>query len=136
MRSGGVAGFAMPTLRYFVTRGGSSEAVERGGAEEFTQLAPTDKAVVGSGELAVFQWGKDPRAAWYRLEVVDSANAAILSALVPAGRLDYRSPPWLAEKATWGSARWRVVALDPAGEPIRRTAWRALRFVPPNKEAP
>lgn len=128
VRSGAAAGFPMPMLRYFVTRGGGSELAERAAANEVGQLEPADNATVGAGKAVSFRWTDDPRAAYYRLEVEDSAAQMILAAVVRSGTLDYRSPPWLEEKASSGAARWRVVALSLHGEAIRRTPWRALRF--------
>jgi hypothetical protein len=127
VRSGGVAGFPMPTLRYFVSRGGGSELADRAGAGELAPVEPAEATPLRAGEPVAFRWTGDASAAWYRLEVTDSAGTALLGAVLPAGTLAYRSPPWLAERAGQGGARWRIVALDPAGAVLRRTAWRGLR---------
>jgi hypothetical protein len=128
VRSGGVAGFPMPTLRYFVSRGGGSELAERTAEDAAVQLEPADLAVAGPGVRVVFRWTAEPLATNYRLELVDSAGAPILGAVLPAGTLEYRSPPWLAERAPAGIGRWRIVALGPGEEVLRRTPWRRLRF--------
>lgn len=128
VRAGAVAGFPMPVLRYVVTRGGGSELAERVGPAEVTSLEPPDGAIARPGESVTFRWREDARADFYRLEVMDMDGRAILAALLPAGVLDYRSPPWLTEGAPPGTVRWRVVALDLGGEPIRNTAWRELAF--------
>jgi hypothetical protein len=128
VRAGAVAGFPMPVLRYIVTRGGGSELAEREEPAQITQLEPAEGAVVGMGERITFRWSEDSEAAYHRLEVVDAEGLAILAAVLPAGILEYRAPPWLAERASAGAVRWRVVALDLDGEPIRETAWRELRF--------
>lgn len=129
VRAGAVAGFPMPVLRYVVTRGGGSELAERIGPGEVTAGEPVEGAVVRAGEPVGFRWTEDAQASYYRLEVLDTNGRSLLAAALPAGVLDYRSPPWLAERAA-GPVRWRVVALDLGGEPIRRTAWRDLRFEP------
>lgn len=126
VRSGAVAGFPMPVLRYIVARGGGSELAERQGPAEFTSLEPPEGAAVAPGERVAFRWTEDPRAAYYRIEVVDVEGPSILAAVLPAGVLDYRAPPWLAERAPAGSVRWRVRALDLGGEAIRATPWREL----------
>lgn len=128
VRSGAVAGFPMPVLRYFVTRGGGSELAERRVAGDIVQLEPADTGTFVPGQPVVFGWTEDARAAYYRLEVEDSGGQTILAAVLPSGTLGYRSPPWLVEKAASGAARWRVVALDLGGDPVHRTGWRALRF--------
>jgi hypothetical protein len=130
VRAGAVAGFPMPALRYVVTRGGGSELAERTDPSEVAPLEPDDGAAALPGTAVAFRWSEDSRASYYRLEVVDSAQQSILGAMLPAGVLDYRSPPWLAERAVARPVRWRVVALDLGGEPIRRTNWRELRFEP------
>lgn len=128
VRAGAVAGFPMPTLRYVITRGGGSELAERIGPTEVAPLEPIEGATAHPGEPVAFRWKEDARAFYYRLEVMDTEGQSILAAVLPAGVLDYRSPPWLAERAPGGSVRWRVVALDRGGEPIRQTDWRELRF--------
>ena len=129
VRAGAVAGFPMPVLRYVVTRGGGSDLAERTDPTEVTSLEPIEDAVMPPGAAILFRWAEDGGASYYRLEVVDSLDQPVLRAILPAGIIDYRSPPWVAER-TAGPARWRVVALDLTGEPIRRTGWRELRFEP------
>ena len=128
VRSGAVAGFPMPVLRYFVTQGGGSEPAEGEAAVEVAQLEPAVDAAVGLGASVAFRWTEDPRAAYYRLEVEASPRQALLAAVLPSGTLEYRSPPWMVEKASSAAGRWRVVVLDAGGKSIRQTAWRALRF--------
>ncbi len=127
VRSGGVAGFPMPSLRYFVGRGGGSELAAQQGVL-LEQVHPADQSVVAPGESITFRWNGDAGAGFYRLEVVDSAGSVILGAVLPAGTLEYRAPPWLAERAPAGAVRWRIVGVDPAGRDVRRTAWRRLSF--------
>jgi hypothetical protein len=133
VRAGAVAGFPMPMLRYVVARGGGSELAERTGSADVAPLEPVDGAALPPGAAVLFRWTQDDQASYYRLEVVDSLEQPVLAANLPTGILEYRSPPWLAERATAGPVpsgpvRWRVVALDLGGKPIRRTDWRELRF--------
>jgi hypothetical protein len=132
--AGAVAGFPLPVLRYVVSRGGGSELAERererrtGG--EVRQLEPRDGAAASPGERVTFRWTEEPAAGYYRLEVEDTAGQRLLAAVLPAEVLEYRAPPWLAERAAQGTVRWRVVALDLGGSPVEGTAWRELRFGP------
>jgi hypothetical protein len=128
VRAGAVAGFPMPVLRYVVTRGGGSELAERIGPAKVAMLEPIEGATARPGEPVDFRWQEDAQASYYRLEVMDTEDRSILAASLPAGVLDYRSPPWLAERAPGGTVRWRIVALDLGGDPIRQTEWRELRF--------
>ena len=128
VRSGGVAGFPMPTLRYYVSRGGGSELAEGVGSAEARLVEPAELGVLPSKDAVTFRWTADGRAAYYRLEVVDSAGGALLGAVLPGGTLAYLAPPWLAERAGQGSVRWRIVSLDATGDVVRPTGWRGLRF--------
>ncbi len=128
VRSGGIAGFPMPTLRYYVSRGGGSELAERAAPGKLGLLEPADQAVIETGGAVRFRWTSEPLAAHYRLEVVDSSGASVLGAVLPAGTLEYQSPPWLAERAGQSGARWRIVAIGQAGAALSRTEWRRLRF--------
>lgn len=134
--AGAVAGFPMPVLQYVVTRGGGSELAERTGPAEVAPLEPIEGATARPGEPVAFRWQADAQASYYRLEVMDSEGLSILSAVLPAGVLDYRSPPWLAERAPAGAVRWRVVAIDLGGDPIRGTDWRELWFGAPGLTEP
>lgn len=129
--SGAVAGFPMPTLRYFVTRGGGSELAELQGTGELSPLAPADSAVVALGTTVDFRWGGLAGAGYYQIDVESGEGVKIMTAVVPAGVTEYASPSWLAERAPSGTARWRVVALDLGGQPIRESAWRQLVVVQP-----
>ena len=131
VRSGAVAGFPMPILRYYVTRGGGSELAERRALSELVQVEPADSAAFARAEPVTFRWTEDRAAAFYRLEVEDPSGGTILSAILPAGALEYAAPLWLAERATSGAMRWRVVALDVGGEAIRSTSWRVLSTTAP-----
>jgi hypothetical protein len=126
--AGAVAGFPMPVLRYVVTRGGGSELAERTGPGEVFPLEPVEGATARPGMPVSFRWQEDVQASYYRLEVTGLGGQSIVAAVVPAGILDYRSPPWLAERVPEGVVRWRVVVLDLSGERIRQTDWRELRF--------
>lgn len=136
VRAGAVAGFPMPVLRYVVARGGGSELAERAGTEEVALLEPLEGVAAQPGASVRFRWQADARASYYRLEVEDSEGQPILAAALPAGVLDYRSPPWLAERAAAGAVLWRVVALDLGGEPVRQTGWRELWFAAADSTEP
>jgi hypothetical protein len=122
VHSGGVAGFPMPTIRYYV-----SGKVGPGPVAGLQPLLPVDEAALLPGAAVDFAWTPVDRAAFYRLEVLGREDGeSVLAAVVPASLTSYRSPPWLGDQAT-GSLRWRVTALDAAGGSIARSEWRTLR---------
>jgi hypothetical protein len=120
VHTGGVAGFPLPVLRYYVRGDGAEHGSGLRG------LMPDDGLMLVPGARTDFSWTPVERAAYYRLELVTADDdAPLLSAVVPASLTVYRAPSWLAERIT-EAARWRVVALDAAGATVARSDWRRL----------
>lgn len=131
--SGAVAGFPMPVLRYFVGAGSGLVAL-------LTQLTPAENTIFGATQVIDFAWMDVERATVYRLEITDSSDKSVLSALLPRGTGTYRAPSWLRERASSEMLRWRVIALDETGQQLAESPWRNLRFgeaaVPAAKPSP
>lgn len=123
VHSGAVAGFPIPSLRYFVGGGPDAQLTS-----ELALLLPVDNGVRLGSESIDFSWTGLETATFYRLEVEDAQRRAILSALVLSGTWTYRAPGWLKDKAGDGILRWRVIALDQNGTSIGETRWRSLRL--------
>lgn len=124
--AGGVAGFPMPVLRYFV---GSGEAVSAlaSGSTLLLLFAPAEGAPVKADEPLAFAWIDGAGAALYRLEVEAVAESKpVLSALVRPGIGRYSTPPWFAAAHRSQPLRWRVVGLDDAGRERLSSGWRPL----------
>ncbi len=101
--SGGVAGFPMPVLRYFIgTNEGKLALLEPQPDTQLSQLKPIQ-----------FTWQGIGAAGGYRLEIKDK-DRIVLSALLSADRTTYTAPPWLKDK-TQKSLTWRVQALKSDG---------------------
>lgn len=122
--SGGVAGFPMPVLRYYVGTPETLAALRRAPAGELTLMLPLDGARVRAAPLN-FSWVDIADAALYRLEV-EAGGTAVLTAIVNPGVSSYTAPPWLAQRAE-RPLRWRVIALGADGEALARSRWRALQ---------
>ena len=123
--SGAVAGFPMPTLRYFV---GSGDGAATGG-RALRLLAPDDAALVnGSASFSWMPWAQSAR---YMLEIAKADGPLVFEAVVDGRTPEYQSPPFLAERTTGGALRWRVRALDAEGRELARSAWRALTLPAP-----
>ncbi len=124
-RSGGVAGFPMPVLRYYIGSGtGDISKVED---KTLTLLSPAQDATI-QGNDALFKWREALQVAFYRLEIEDAQGALILSAILPRGVSSYRAPSFLKEKTEGVNLRWRVVAFDQAGNQIAQTPKRAFQL--------
>lgn len=122
--SGGVAGFPMPVLRYYVGAPEMVAALPQRPPARIALMLPIEGGRL-SEALPLFSWVDVDGAALYRLEV-EAGGARVLSALVRPGVSNYVAPPWLPEKLA-GEPRWRVVALDGRQNVIGESAWRALR---------
>jgi hypothetical protein len=120
--TGGVAGFSMPVLRYYV--GASTGQIKAQGSA----LSPADNASVSRDALLEFTWPETQAAVLYRVEIYDAEDKVVLSAVLPAAIRSYRAPSWLPEKLGGRALKWRVLALDPAGRSLSESPVRRLRF--------
>jgi hypothetical protein len=127
VHSGGVAGFSMPVLRYYV--GASSEGSSGAAAHGLKHAMPADGAHVSVNEPLRFSWQSRAGAAFHRLEVLDGNGEPLLSAIVRPETSEYAAPPWFTERVTAGQVlRWRVVALDPDAKVIANSGYRLLHY--------
>lgn len=124
VNAGAVAGFPLPALRYVV--GGQRTATTDAAApQDLRLLGPADGLVLAAQDVEL-AWLELPQADVYRVEVTGEDGASVLSAVVPRGLGAYRVPPFVKDRATGGSVRWRVVAVDATGRDVRTSAWRRL----------
>lgn len=119
--TGGVAGFPIPPLRYFVGGG------ERGaGQQPLTLLAPQDMARVKPGDSVVLTWQGGLQDHISRVVVIDPMNTVLLTGLLRAGAVSYILPPWLWTKTDARSIAWSLESLDGSGNVTAKTEWRTL----------
>lgn len=123
--AGGVAGFPLPVLRYYVGAPELVAALPQRPPARIELMLPIEGGRLGE-DLPTFSWVDIDGAALYRLEV-EAAGALVLSALVRPGVSNYLAPPWLVEKLA-PQARWRVLALDERRTVIGESPWRSLRI--------
>jgi hypothetical protein len=125
VHAGAVAGFPLPTLRYFV--GSASDAGFALAADELALLAPAGGARVAAGEAVDFSWSQERGAALYRLEVENrAADRRAFGAVLQQGIGSYRAPAFRIEQLGGGGVRWRVVSIGPDGEERAAAEWREL----------
>lgn len=125
VHSGGVAGFPIPPLRYYV--GNTPAGMSATNTDLFKQIAPLPDAGWQPGQAIDFSWTETPGAALYRLELEQSNGSPLFSAWLQPGVFAYRAPGWITNQAHSDVLRWRVTALDFNGKLLGRTAWRKLR---------
>jgi hypothetical protein len=123
VHTGGVAGFAVPPLRYHVGGAGAVGVAATG----FRTLAPPGGRF-DPAEGVVFRWTAHPGALLYRVEVEDPAGNPVLAAVLRAGDDAYRAPAWLPERLPDATFRWRVSALGAGGRTLAVAPWRSGRL--------
>jgi len=123
VKTGGIAGFPMPTLRYVV---GDVAAVANGASSSTAQRAldlmlPLGDAAVDATRSVTFEWIEVSGATSYRVEV-ESGGKLVIASVVQGTR--YAPPPtWIATRVQ-GGALWRVTALDAGGRALAQSATR------------
>jgi hypothetical protein len=118
--TGGVAGFAIPPLRYFVGGAGHLRL------NAINLLSPEDRASAPPGKPVDFSWSEIPEGLLYRVVVIDPSNAVLLSALLRPGVGAYRLPPWIWTKTEAHNVSWSVEALDDNSEIVSKSEWRTV----------
>lgn len=126
---GGVAGFPLPVIKYFVSNGSVTAPPPTITSANPLSLSPEDQATLDPNRPADFAWPLDD-AATYRFEVVDLQGTPVISAILPAGVTSYRAPSWFKDRVGTRVVRWRVISYPQEGNEINKTEWRVLRFVP------
>lgn len=119
--TGAVAGFSMPTLRYYV--GNSSN----------TDIQQITKTNLISGEsldqplLIILRWKAVADAKLYRLEIEDEENKTVFSAVVLPSARDYRLPSFIRELTVSKQLKWRVKAFDAGGKTLEESKFAEVR---------
>lgn len=122
VHSGAVAGFPMPTLKFFV--GGDDKKIW----ENSALLFPNETNILSIDQPIIFSWRELPKAAVYRLEILENTDEPIFSAILPSTQNVYRAPSWFFEKFSAKNIRWRVTAFDEAGVVLNQTKAGQIKF--------
>ena len=122
---GAVAGFSLPTLRYYVSDAAQPSTTIS--SSQFLQISPKDAEEVNAVAPMAFSWSGVEQAATYRLEISDLQDAPILSAIVVGPTMNYQAPSWIKDKIGNSVVRWHVSAFDQERKLIAETSWRYLR---------
>ena len=128
VNSGGVAGFPLPVLRYYVGGGAQGQRVAGIAPGNLRLVAPATDAQFTLNQALNFSWVDTQGASLYRFEVDATEvgeEGTVLSALVNPGVSTYTAPPWLWDHA-YKTLRWRVQALAGDGSPLAESEWRDL----------
>lgn len=126
-QSGGVAGFSMPVLRYYVANENEVENayLKAGKQQRVNLLGPPDNKMINKNQRVPFTWQQTIGANYYQLEVKDNTNETVLSAVLKSNQTSYLAPPWLS-KHSGKPLRWRVVSKINQSSNSGSSEWRKL----------
>ncbi len=118
LATGGVAGFQMPTLRYYV--GNSSNA-------DIQQITKRDEVLLDFASPIILSWNSIPDTKLYRLEITDEEDNKVFSAIALATAKEYKLPSFIKELATGKALRWRVIAIGTDGKALDESELRSVK---------
>jgi hypothetical protein len=123
--SGGVAGFPMPALRYYV---GARDAEGNAAAVRKIEIrSPKNEVALTPSEALVFEWDAFAAAEFYQVEVKNSSGAQVISAVVAAPASRYTAPPFLRDQEK-GRLSWSVTATSNEGKLLARSSVETFRL--------
>ncbi len=125
--SGGVAGFPMPVLRYYVGNNEDLPALEKAMSQngrELMLMLPQDGDRLDPAQAANFSWVDVATADLYKLEI-EQGRSPLFSAMIKPGVSSYTLPPFVALEPG-ADIRWRVTAMNQRGDTVARSSWRQL----------
>lgn len=123
IHNGAVAGFPIPTLKYFVV--GKSDTI-LWEVDSYQQII--DRGASEINKVFVFSWKPQSDSALYRLEVFDEQENVILSALLLPPVTTYRAPSWFSEQSASKKLKWRVAAINSAGKIVKESTKQQLEI--------
>lgn len=107
--TGAVAGFPMPTLRYYV---GNSSNTEIRQITKTNFEAPTEIQLLP----IILRWDFRENAKLYRVEIEDETNKKVFSAVILPTVKQYQLPSFIRQLAVSKQLKWKIVAVDENGE--------------------
>lgn len=122
VNSGGLAGFTMPVLRYYVaTEDDVLQArIEAGLDKSIRLFEPTFELATNTLN---FSWLRYGVAETYKLEI-KAQDQPVFTALIDGWETYYQPPPWIIEQLKTTPSQWRVAAFDSQGKKVGFSQWR------------
>ena len=129
--TGGAAGFAMPTLKYFV--GTTNELDQNKTYPPISLLLPQNNQRLNQQQLQFswFEMQDTSEVAIYKIEfyAADGDNKLLTSALLKPGKSKYKPPTNLIKKLN-STFHWRVLAINSEGKVLSSSQLRKLSTNP------
>jgi hypothetical protein len=134
--AGGVAGFPMPPLRYYVLGEPDKNGIFTNLTGKLELIFPPNNHVASDEMPLKFTWTEIENASLFQIQIEDSEGKEVLSALLKPGEGVYSAPPWLKDKTKSENLKWRIRAVDNSGREIERSKWRNFKFSRNNEKTP
>ncbi|MCP5183111.1 MAG: SdpI family protein [Pseudomonadales bacterium] len=119
-QSGGVAGFPMPVLRYYVGNPTGSNPANAA----LSLIGPPDHALVTAAQPLYLSWKDSPGGPPLQLQLKDDSEVLVFSATLPPGTGHYLVPAHVRAGLPT-SVHWRVVDTRLEG---RDSGWQSLQL--------
>lgn len=120
VNSGGVAGFPLPVLRYYVS------AQDK--ALPLAHLSPLAGSAIERQQAVTFEWEPMANAKFYRLDVAQLDQSEVLSAFTTADTTRYVMSSDLIQDVG-SNLQWRVNALDQQGNILSISDWTMFNIL-------
>ncbi|MGI0492565.1 hypothetical protein ACN4EG_12325 [Alkalinema pantanalense CENA528] len=124
VKTGGVAGFSLPVLRYYVGNPPNSSQSK----QELRLLQPLANASLPISQGLQFRWGPIANAKFYRL-AIHQGEQLVLSALLDANTTSYSAPPLLKEQVG-KTLQWQVTAIGSDGKTLLQSPQQVFTIQP------
>ena len=113
--TGGVVGFSMPTLHYYV---GNSNNLD------INQI--TDIDATNFRPPMILRWKEVANAKLYRIDIEDPDGKKVFSSIVMPSTKDYQLPSFIRELASAKQLKWRISAIDEASKTLEESTFSEI----------
>jgi hypothetical protein len=112
--TGAVAGFPMPTLRYYIGNSSNTDV------QQITKTNLTNE-FADSPLPIILRWKDIEGAKLYRLEIRDEADRKVFAAIILSPTKQYQLPSFVRELVLAKPLKWQFVAVDAAGKTLEES---------------
>lgn len=119
--TGGVAGFAMPTLRYYV---GNSNNVN---INQITNVSASNFGVTDLRAPIILRWKEITNAKLYRIDIEDADGKKVFSSIIMPSTKNYQLPSFIRELASAKQLKWRISAIDDTGKTLEESTFSEVK---------
>ena len=119
--TGAVAGFPMPTLRYYIGNSSNTDI------QQITGTNSISEEFGNRPEPIVLRWKTVANAKIYRLEILDETDKNVFSAVVLSSTEQYQLPSFIRELAASKRLKWRMIVIDGEGKTLEESKFSEVR---------